>query len=102
MSERTYALHLNEEQLIFWTEILVGSYCRALEVQLLAVTRGRYSFAAPVIEAALREQIRSLLREPLQSPLFRKEFNDYFSKHPDEDIRKYGWRWMEEVLVWES
>lgn len=102
MHERVYALQLSNDQILFLTEMLVAGYCSALKIELCAIISNEPSLVAPLVEAAVRENARSLLREPLRDQRFRKEFAEYFSKHPNENIREFGWKWLEEILVWET
>lgn len=102
MSERTYGLRLSDDQIIFLVEMLMAGYCSALQSELRAVLCNGHSIMAPLIESIVRENARSLLREPLRDPRFREELIAYFEKHPNENIREFGWKWMQEILVWES
>ena len=101
-SERKYSLQLTDDQIIFLAEMLVAGHCSAIRVQLRETRSNGYSIMAPMLEETVRENVRDLLREPLRDLRFREELKEYFSRHPNETMREFGWNWLEEVLVWES
>ncbi len=93
---------LDEAQLLFLTELIAFMYCNSVKEASISVLRSKPPIAPVMMEGLLREHLRGLLREPLRNPLFRATLAKHFSRHQLHDVREIAWKWMEEVLVWES
>ncbi|MFA6519423.1 MAG: hypothetical protein WCT41_01205 [Candidatus Paceibacterota bacterium] len=90
---------LDEGNLIFITEALMMFHMRiAYNTPSFAVN----FVCAKATDEMTQEALRKLLRVSLQDPRFRERFNEHFSKHPMQEFREEGWKWLCEILAWET
>jgi hypothetical protein len=99
---KEYQLPLDESQVIFFAELIALMYCSTLMEACRLSTRLELPILPVLFEEAFRENLRSLLREPLRDSFFRKRFNEYFYTHSCAEVREVAWAWMQKVLVWEK
>lgn len=99
MSQK-FVLDLDEDCLIFLTEVMVFNY---IILKLKEGLDPSVSFVENIlrteIASSLEDSLRSLLRGPLKSSVFRKRFNTHFAEHPNELLCTLGVEVLDEVLT---
>jgi len=95
-------IELSEDEVLFFTELLVVTHLASLRGKLGAKPGTITAITPGLMEDMAKTSVRSLLREALRHPEFRRNFNEYFSNHPSPGIREIGFPWLEEQLTFES
>ncbi len=99
---REFEVELNEDNIIFLTELLVTFYLNSVEKS--SSHPGNIPFAIYIdsVGSLSQDTLRKLLQTPLKHPIFREEFNIYFASHPVPKLREDGVAWLENMLQWEE
>jgi len=95
-------IELSEDEVLFFVELLALAHLARLTGRLHTQPGTPQAFAVESLGEMAKEPLRSLVREPLKDPEFRKQFNEHFSKHPSPGIRGEGFDWLQEQLTFES
>jgi len=102
MVSYTHSVRQTDEELFFLAEMIV-LFCYTVAFGL-AADQKQDSLCRTLDMLALqlaRENIRSLLREPLKDSDFRRKFCNHFLSHPDSILRE-SWDWLQDQLTFES
>lgn len=97
-------MHINvsEDEVLFLVELLILAHLASLAGKLYSQPGTPQAFINEQFGAMACEPLRSLLREPLKDPGFRRRFNEHFSTHPNSHFQGIGFDWLQEQLTFES
>lgn len=95
-------INLSEDEVLFLTELLVLTHLISIMGKHHSKPGTSQAFTVETLGVMVCEPLRSLLREPLQDPEFRRRFNEHFKNHPHQHLSGAGFDWLQEQLTFES